>query len=137
MRATVVVGILLLSTAAIAQTRGRVDTTGRPEGSGTIGRPIETPKTFDEPNVDLTPDLPKLDLGTPKATIQGSGPPPLEPPHSHGGHAHSHDTCRRSYWVCGQDWYVAGDNYELGTTVSGIHFQGYWVPGPCQKECEH
>ena len=71
MRATVVVGILLLSTAAIAQTRGRVDTTGRPGGSGTIGRPIETSKTFDEPNVDLTPDLPKLGPRNPKGYDTG------------------------------------------------------------------
>jgi hypothetical protein len=136
MRAAIVIILLILSSAAIAQ-RAR---TGSEPGTGRIERPsrggagitLETPSyeppSLDRPLESVIPDGTTRSLSTPSA---GGGGPPGG--HGHTPHGHSHSHCHEE-WYCGMDHYVAIDNYPVGTSVSRLRVGGYWVPGPCRKE---
>src|SRR5215831_7037088 len=137
MRAAIVIILLILSSAALAQrartgaeSGTRIERPSR-DGVGTRDRvdvpPLDTP-SWDRPGDSLSPNSSTPSLQTPSAG--GGGPPG-----GHGGHAahaHGHPSHCHDDWVCqGDRYYVATDNWQVGSSTSGLRVGGYWVPGPC------
>jgi len=137
MRAAIVIILLILSSAALAQRARTGIEPGtrieRPFGDGVGTRDRADTPSFDTPSWDrplesLTPDSTTPSLRTPSA---GGGPPGGDGAHTGHGHYHSH--CHDE-WVCRGEHYVATDNWQVGSSASGLTVGGYWVPGPCRKE---
>jgi hypothetical protein len=126
--AIAVLGVLLLTSGAVAQSRGSPHTSGGTGWRGPIGSGAETGSEWkNDTTITPVPDYsePQTLRAEPPNAIIGGGGGPLGG-HSHAGHGHAdcHDKekCSPRQWVNSGYWY------------NGQWIGGYWKPGECWTE---